>query len=149
MGLNSFMNIHFFFLLMMGFHMNFLMGIFANLRFSNTNSGFGTANLIISIVTLLFFGGVLALSVFKQRRIEQVISELKINPQIAEDIKQHKQVLLNRYLKNIHETKNWCFLKHGISADVSGLSCYIYQLSMAKEILTVCCVLIFIDQPLA
>ena len=63
--LNRMLHISFFFQLMMGFHMNFLMGIFANIRFANLKSGFGIANFILTITTLLFLISLLIFSILK------------------------------------------------------------------------------------
>lgn len=112
---------------MMGYHMNFLMGIFANLRFANTNSGFGWANLILAILTLLFLCGLLVVSILKQRRIEQIIGELKHHSHTREEMKLRKSVRQNKYLKKDPDTRYWLFQKRGASTKLTGLSCYFYQ----------------------
>lgn len=146
--LDHVMHIQFFFQLMMGFHMNFLMGIFANLRFANTNSGFGYVNLILTILTLLFLGGLLAVSILKQRRIEQIIGELKHHPHTPEEMKLPKTHRQNIYIMKVPETRYWLFQKRGTSTKLEGLACYYYQWNILKEILTIFFVLIFIDYPL-
>lgn len=142
------MHIPFFFQLMVGFHMDLLMGIFANLRFANTVSGFGLVNLILAILTLLFLGGLLGVSILKQRRIEQALSELKSSSSSPREIKQASTLRQNKLLKKSPETKFWYFQKEGIKTKLSGYSCYYYQWNIAKEILTIFFVLIFVDYPL-
>jgi len=74
------LHISFFFQLMMGFHMNFLMGIFSNFRFFNFKSTFGIINFALTILTLLFLLGLLIVSIIKQRKIEEVVAKVKQRP---------------------------------------------------------------------
>lgn len=142
------MHVSFFFQLMMGFHMNFLMGIFANLRFSNTNSGFGMLNLILTVLTLLFLIALLVISIIKQKKIEEIVTQLKSRPHTPEELKMPKTVRQNRYMMKYPETKYWYFQKRGMNSRLSGLFCYYYQWNILKEILTIFFVVLFIDYPL-
>lgn len=157
--LNRKFNVSAFFTILELFSIEFLISGFANFRFLKTNSFFG----IISFVTaeLVIVGMLIVLAVCAnkirlmkklQKELRELIPGTKNVSAGSKEGKEEAAKLLQKALKNRVEQsrslRNWYFLIEDLNPELQGFWIYFPIFNMAKEILVVLFVILFIGKTL-
>ena len=134
-SLNSFIGIKFFFLLTLFFSIDLQVGAYGNLPFLKVNSTFGILSLVLSALVILFY---IIITVVSARKLS-VILEFRRNKLKDREFREKRETF--------ETLRDWLFLMDELKPKISGIAAYFFQLKMAREIIAIFLILVFIQHP--